>query len=121
MVGQFLSRIKAPITLMLSSLAGPVLAGLALLVAATAVGIAPVSKLIRVYEARHDLKQGSAGWIRSISGWSVIALWLLTTWFLATIIGDWAASGDLPGAVDRSWYRLQILIEIAAAILDADP
>ena len=98
----------------------PFLAAVVLLVGATFVGMAPVVKLIKVYEAHHELKQGSAGWLRTIGGWSMVAFWLMTTWFLATIVGDWGATGDLSGAVDRSWLRLRILLEIAAALADSD-
>ena len=98
----------------------PILAGLALMALATAIGIGPVRKTIHVREAQHELKQGSAGWIRSISGWSMIAFWIMATWFFATIIGDWAVTGDLEGAFDRSMLRLRILLEIAAAIADSD-
>ncbi|MDJ0824978.1 MAG: hypothetical protein QNJ16_05685 [Rhodobacter sp.] len=98
----------------------PLLAGLFLFAVATAIGIGPVVKLIRVYEAKHELKHGSAGWLRSISGWSVIAFWLMATWFCATVIGDWGASGDLDGAIARSWDRLRILLEIAMTIAESD-
>lgn len=93
---------------------------LALFVCAMGLGVLPILKLIRVYEARHELKHGSAGWIRSVSGWSIIAFWLGGTWFLATILGDWAVSGELQDAVDRSWLRLRILLEILAAIAESD-
>ncbi|MEL7114170.1 MAG: hypothetical protein AAGP08_01035 [Pseudomonadota bacterium] len=86
---------------------------------ATLIGMGTVRKLIQVYEAKHELKQGSAGFIRSISGWSLIAFWLMATWFFATIVGDWATSGSLEGALDRAWLRLRILLEIAAAIADS--
>jgi len=99
---------------------GPLLATLILFVAATAIGIGPVVKAIKVAEAKHELKQGSAGFLRSISGWSLIAFWIMTTWFFATIIGDWGATGDLDGAFERAWLRLRILLEIAAAIADSD-
>ena len=101
-------------------LAGPILATLILLGCATAAGIGTVKKLITVYEAKHELKQGSTGWLRSIGGWSIVAFWLMTTWFIATIIGDWGANGDLEGAIDRSWLRLRVLLEIAVAIMEAD-
>lgn len=77
-------------------------------------------KLITVYEAKHELKHGSAGWLRSIRGWSLVAFWLMTTWFIATIIGDWAMNGDLGAAIDRGWLRLRILLEIAMAIMESD-
>ena len=91
-----------------------------LLAALVFVGMLPVVKLIRVYEGHHELKQGSTGWIRTIVGWSIIVFWLMTTWFVATIIGDWGVSGDLQGAVDRSWLRLRIIFEIAAEIAESD-
>ncbi|MFG5382028.1 hypothetical protein [Yoonia sp. R2-816] len=96
----------------------PYIFGLILLAAATLVGIYPVTKLIQIYEGKHELKQGSAGWLRTVSGWSMIAFWIMTTWFLATILGDWSSSGDLEGAINRSWLRLRILLEIAAALGD---
>lgn len=103
-----------------AALIQPVVAGLVLLAAASLVGYWPVMKLIQVYEAKHELKRGSAGFIRSISGWSVIALWLLTTWFCATIIGDWGATGDLDSALARAEIRFRILLEIVIAILESD-
>ena len=85
----------------MTPLTSPLLVAVAFLIAATFVGMLPVVKLIKVYEGQHELKRGSAAWIRTISGWSMIAFWLMTTWFVATIIGDWGVSGDLQGAVDR--------------------
>ena len=105
---------------MLLSLAAPALAALALIAFGTLAGIPAVRKLIVVYEARHELRHGSTGWLRSIAGWSIIAFWLMTTWFLATIIGDWGATGDLEGAIGRSWLRLRILLEIALAVMESD-
>ena len=85
----------------MTPLTSPLLAAIALMIAATSVGMLPVVKLIKVYEGQQELKQGSAGWIRTIAGWSMIVFCLMTTWFVATIIGDWGVSGDLQGAVDR--------------------
>jgi len=99
---------------------GPALATLVLLALSTAVGMAQVSKIIKVYEAKHELRQGSAGFIRSVAGWSLVAFWVMAVWFVATIIGDWWATDDLAGAVDRGWLRLRILLEIAAALGDSD-
>ena len=98
----------------------PFIAGLALLALSTLIGVIPVRKLIEVREAKHELKRGSAGFIRTLSGWAVIAFWLMATWFVATILGDWSVTGDLDGAIDRSWLRLRILLEIAAALADSD-
>ncbi len=94
----------------------PLIAAVVLFAASTAIGMASVVKIITIYEAKHELKQGSAGWIRSISGWTRVVFWLFATWFLATILGDWQASGDLEGAIDRSWLRLRIMLEILAAL-----
>ncbi|MGJ8603339.1 MAG: hypothetical protein ACSHXH_04360 [Marivita sp.] len=94
----------------------PLIAAGLLFAVSTVVGMANVVKIITIYEAKHELKQGSAGWIRSISGWTLVVFWLLITWFLATIIGDWHISGDLEQAIDRSALRLQIMLEIMAAL-----
>ncbi len=98
----------------------PLLCAALLLALSTAVGMPAVVKLIRVREAKHELRQGSAGAIRTISGWSLIAFWLMATWFCATILGDWHVTDDLAGAVDRAWLRLRILLEIAAALAESD-
>lgn len=98
----------------------PVISGLVLLGFFTCIGMIPMFKLIKVREARHELRQGSATKIRHMGGWAIIAFWLMAAWFCGTIIGDWGASGDLEGAIDRSWLRLRILLEIAAALGDSD-
>lgn len=99
---------------------GPLIATLVLMALSTALGMAQVKKLIEIHEARHELKHGSAGFIRSIAGWSFIAFWGMGVWFVATIIGDWGATGDLHAAMDRAWLRLRILLEIAAALAEHD-
>lgn len=99
---------------------GPVLSGFLLFVIATATGAGMVRKLIQVHEARHELKQGSAGFLRTMAGWSMICFWAMATWFAATIIGDWGVSGDLGGALARSWLRLEFLLHIARALSEAD-
>ena len=101
-------------------LVAPALATLALIACATLIGIPSVRKLITVYEAKHELRHGSTGWLRSIGGWSIIVLWLMAPWFFATIIGDRGATGDLDGAVERSLLRLRILLEIAMALMESD-
>lgn len=98
----------------------PIISGLVLFGFSTFVGMIGVVKIIKIYEAKHELKQGSAGWIRSISGWSFIGFWVLATWFLTTVIGDWHASDDLGGASERSLLRLRIILEIAAAMAESD-
>jgi hypothetical protein len=86
----------------------------------TALGIPPVLRLIRITRRKHELKQGSASFIRSLAGWSVIAVWIGATWFFATIIGDWAITGDLAGAIDRGMVRLYVLLEILAMLASSD-
>jgi hypothetical protein len=93
----------------------PFMALVVLAVLSTAIGVIPMRKLIQVQEAKHELKHGSAGFIRTTSGWFVIVLWLAFSWFGATVLGDWWATGDLEGAIDRGLIRLQILLEILAA------
>ena len=99
---------------------GPILSVILLFVATAALGGWPIVKLIRVYEAKHELKEGAAGFLRSISGWSFIAFWLMAAWFCATILGDWAVAGDLEAAMERGIWRLRILVEIAIAIAESD-
>ncbi|WP_299030028.1 hypothetical protein [uncultured Sulfitobacter sp.] len=98
----------------------PTLAALALFVVSAVIGILPMRKLIEVREAQHELRIGSASRISRMGGWAIIAFWLMAVWFFATIIGDWGATGDLDGAMDRAWLRLRILLEIAAALGDSD-
>ncbi|WP_299686851.1 hypothetical protein [uncultured Tateyamaria sp.] len=98
-------------------LIGPVLGGLALLAASTAFGIPMIRKIVTVREAKHELRAGSAGFLRSIAGWAVVVIWLLATWYVATIVGDWFATGDLGGAVERSMRRLQIVFEIVISLM----
>ncbi len=99
---------------------GPVLATAALLFISTGIGLTQVQKIIQIREAKHELKHGSAGFLRSVSGWSVIFIWLGLVWFTATIIGDWGVTGDLEGAIDRGWVRLRVLLEILAALAESD-
>ncbi len=103
------------------ALSAPVLLSIAVLFAAmTALGIWPVLRLIRINEAKHELKLGSASFIRTLAGWSIIAVWIGGTWFFATIIGDWAMTGDLAGAIDRGMLRLYVLLEILATLAASD-
>jgi len=97
---------------------GPVLATVSVIFIAASLGIYPIKKLIQVREAKHELKHGSAGFFRTMSGWIVIAIWVAATWFVATIIGDWWATGDLNGAIARSWLRLELILRILEALSD---
>jgi len=97
---------------------GPVLATLLIIGIAASLGIYPIKKLIRVQEAKHELKHGSPGFFRTMSGWIIIAIWLAATWFFASIVGDWWATGDLSSAIGRSVRRLELLLRILAALAD---
>ncbi|MEM7723972.1 MAG: hypothetical protein AAF376_16605 [Pseudomonadota bacterium] len=97
-----------------------VLAGLALFAMATFIGMIPAKKLIDMNEAQHELRVGSANYLRRLAGWSVIGLWILATWFFATILGDWGVTGDFEDALERSYVRLLVLVEIAIALAEAD-
>ncbi len=99
---------------------GPLVSGLVLFLLATVSGAGMMRKVVQVHEARHELKRGSAGFIRTIAGWSFVGFWGLAVWFCATVIGDWGTSGDLDGAMARSLLRLEILLHIAAALSEAD-
>jgi hypothetical protein len=96
----------------------PLTAWFILIAISAYVGIAPIKKLIQIQEAKHDLKHGSAGFLRSTLGWIIIAFWFAGTWFFATIIGDWYTTDDLPGAIARSRHRLELMLRILAALAD---
>lgn len=98
----------------------PLLAAGLLFAVSTVIGMANVVKIIAIYEAKHELKQGSAGWIRAISGWSLIVVWVLVTGFLSTIIGDWYISGDIEGAMARAELRLWVMLEVISAVVESD-
>ncbi|MGH1578360.1 hypothetical protein [Planktotalea sp.] len=102
----------------LTSNIAPYIALLCLVLGAASLGIYPVKKLIQVKEAKHELKHGSAGFLRTMSGWIIIALWIAAVWFFATIIGDWWAFGNLEQAIARSFHRLELLLHILAALAD---
>lgn len=94
----------------------PLLLTIALIALSGGLGIWPITKIIQMNEARHELKQGSAGYLRSLSGWFVVVLWLVVTWFVATILGDWWATADLEGAIARSARRLELIFHILATL-----
>ncbi len=97
---------------------GPILATLIIVALASLVGIHPIKKLIQVGEAKHELKHGSAGFLRTMSGWIIIVVWLAAVWFFASVTGDWWATGDLEGAIERGWYRLELILIILEALGD---
>jgi len=97
---------------------GPIIAVLLLIFLAASVGVYPIRKLIRIQEAKHELKHGSPGFFRTMSGWIIIVLWLTATWFFSTIIGDWWATDDLSAAIHRSGRRLELLLRILATLTD---
>ncbi len=97
---------------------GPIIAVLLLICLAASVGAYPIKKLIRIQEAKHELRHGSPGFFRTMSGWIVIAVWVAVTWFFATIIGEWWAIEDLSAAIHRSGRRLELLLRILEALAD---
>ncbi len=96
----------------------PIVSTLFLICLAAPIGIYPIRKYIQIQEAKHELKHGSAGFIRSFGGWIIIAIWVAVVWFIATILGDWWASGDINGAIERSGRRLEVLFRIISAMSD---
>ena len=53
-----------------------------------------------------------------MSGWIIIVVWLAAVWFFASVTGDWWATGDLEGAIERGWYRLELILIILEALGD---
>ena len=98
----------------------PLASGLALFAAASLIGVPALRKLIEVREAQRELREGSPGFLRTIRGWSLIAVWLIGTWFLGSFVGDWGASGDLAGALERAGARLYHVIQIVVIIMESD-
>ena len=94
----------------------PLLLFVLLFIASSAIGVTSVKKMIQVREAKHELKHGSAGFLRSVAGWSFIAFWAMATWFVSTVLGDWQMSGDVEGALEHGALRLRVLVEIAIAM-----
>lgn len=88
----------------------PILAGFGLFVLASLMGLVPTRRFIEILEAKHELKQGSAGYLRIVARGTMVVLWLAGTWFCATIIADWGVSGDLDGAVARGMRRLEFVL-----------
>ena len=60
---------------------------------------------------------------RALTGWGIIGIWVLVTWFLGSVLGDWAVGGILM----RRWRaarRLEWVITIVVACsrrTDAQP
>ncbi len=97
---------------------GPFLVAILVVGIGAFLGMYPVRKLIQIQEAKHELKQGSASFFRTTAGWMVIVLWLAAVWFVMTIAGDWWATGDLEGAIERSGRRLELLLRVLQAMGD---
>ncbi len=93
----------------------PLLAAAVLIAVSAGLGILPMRKTIQMSEARHELKHGSASFLRAMSGWFFILVWIATTWFVATVLGDWWITSDWNGAVSRGIRRLEVLLHVLAA------
>ena len=104
----------------MSGLFASLLAGFGIWLVSTAFGARAVRKWIEVHEARREMRAGSPGRMRMISGWSVIAVWLGITWFVGTVLGDWGSTGDLDAALSRSGARLYIVLEFLMALMASD-
>lgn len=82
----------------------------------TYVGLIPINKMIKRREAQHELQIGSASQIKRLGGWTLVIFWLVCVAFASTVIGDWAATGNLDAATDRGWQRLGALMHIFARL-----
>jgi len=83
----------------------PIVSTLFLICLAAPIGIYPIRKYIQIQEAKHELKHGSAGFIRSFGGWIIIAIWVAVVWFIATILGDWWAPMTKPATIAQADLR----------------
>ena len=97
----------------------PALAGLGIWAAGAFFGMIPMVRIIRMAEAWHELKRGSAGFLRAMGGVSLIVIWLVSLWFAGSVLGDWQVMGDLELALEASALRLRILIEVLLTVLEA--
>lgn len=98
----------------------PLISGFMFLGLAVATGIYPAQKLIRVIEAKSEMQENSAGRLRAVGGWSVVAIWAILTAFAGSFIGDWIYTGDLDGATARAGSRLELLVYILMALAESD-
>ncbi|WP_298863023.1 hypothetical protein [uncultured Sulfitobacter sp.] len=81
----------------------------------TYVGLIPVHRMIRRREAQHELRAGSASYLRRMGGVVFVMIWVVTVLCLSTILGDWAVTGDLNAALERAGMRTAVMLEIAAS------
>ena len=81
----------------------------------TYLGLIPVHRMIQRREARHELRLGSASYLRRMGGLLFVFVWIITVVFLSTILGDWGTTGDLEAALDRASLRLGLLLRFAAS------
>ena len=82
----------------------------------TYLGLIPVHRMIQRREAQHELRWGSASYVRRMGGLFIIFVWVITVIFLSMIIGDWGVTGDLDAALDRAGLRIGLLIKMAASL-----
>ena len=81
----------------------------------TYIGLIPVHRMIQRHETEHELRRGSASYFRRMGGLFFVIVWIGTVVFLSTILGDWAATGDLEAAMDRAGLRIGLLLQFAAS------
>lgn len=81
----------------------------------TYLGLIPMHRMIQRREAQHELRSGSASYLRRTGGLLMVAAWLATLFFAATILGDWGFTGDLDAALGRAGERVALMVRLAAS------
>lgn len=84
------------------------------------IGIYPARKFFQVIEAKGEMRAQSPSLLRSIRGWSIVAIWVVLTAYSGSFFGDWIKTGDLDGATERLIARGRIVIEVVAMIAASD-
>ena len=86
----------------------------------TLIGVWPVRKFFEVIEAKSEMRAQSPSLLRTIRGWSIIAIWMVLTAYCGSFFGDWAKTGDLDGASERMLARGRIVVEAVVMIAASD-
>ena len=75
----------------------------------------PVHRMIQRREAHHELRSGSASYLRRMGDAILFVTWIIVVLCLSSILGDWAVTGDLDAAMDRAGRRAAVLFKLAAS------
>ncbi|SLN17715.1 hypothetical protein ROG8370_00521 [Roseovarius gaetbuli] len=86
----------------------------------TVIGVWPARKFFEVLEAKSEMRAQSPSLLRTLRGWSIVAIWVVLTAYCGSFFGDWAKTGDLDGASERMMARGRIVIEAVAMIAASD-